>query len=371
MNILLINDTRIEKNPGCHATVNALMEFIHENLSNVEFQTLKLGQDYDVFKKPNLFRRNFLQKVIFKLFKIDKKGFNFNLWKSLALNEFSENTKKAIIDSNLVIVNMEGTIHSNNLGAMTLMGMAYFSKSIGKKVAMLNGSFQSMNVYLSKEVLNKVDFLAVREPISYKYLQTLKINSFLIPDFAFKSSIFNTAKIYVTSTTCKKCLYTSGVLSVYPNQKNGISLNKVKFHIEEIKKLGYEPYFLMVEPKEEFIVRELVSMGVHVICAYEDGVSFKNIGTVIKSFDLLVTARYHIGIFGIMSNVKTLFLPSNTKKVQGVLQLIKGEELFLDADFKNFENKVKRLNFSKIKFNLNFENYYASFKSFLNGVEIE
>ncbi|MFD0989572.1 polysaccharide pyruvyl transferase family protein [Mariniflexile jejuense] len=368
MNVLLINDTRIEKNPGCHATVSALIDFIKENIEDVDVDTLMLGQEYNVFNNGNLHKRNFLSKILFKLFKINIKQFNYNFWEFLALNKLSEKTRNAITGSDLVVINMEGTIHSNSTAAFTLMAMAFYTNSIGKKVAMLNGSYQSMNRRLSKEVLNKVDFLAVREPISLKYLESLNISAFIIPDFAFKASIFNKKSENIKIDN-KSCLYTSGVLAVYPNQKGGVSIEQIKTHIKKIREIGYKPYFLMIEPKEEFIAEELKKMNVEIICSYEDGISFKNIGTIIKSFDLLVSGRYHIGIFGIMSHTKTFFLPSNTKKVQGLLQLIGAKELFIDADFRNFDRKVKNLDFNKYQ-NLDFE-YYSSFKRFLKNVKID
>jgi polysaccharide pyruvyl transferase WcaK-like protein len=342
MNILILNDTRVEKNPGCHATVNSLIEFIKESLGNVKIETLPLGQDYNVFVGKNFIKSGFFYKIFSKIKICKANNFNYTYWKKVALKELSIKTKKAIDASDIVVVNMEGTIHNNNIGALTLLAMVYYSKHKRKKVAMVNGSYFNMNHILTKKVLSKIDFLSVREPASNRYLKSLKINSKIIPDFAFKSSIFNEIND-LNLAAKKKCLYTSGVLGVYPNMKGGISIEKIKNQIIKIKELGYQPYFLIIEPKEEFIVDELIKLNVETIYSYKDGFCYSNLGTLLKHFDLLVTGRYHVGIFGLMSNVKTIFLPSNSDKVIGVLELVKGEELFMDFDFQNFEKKIKNI----------------------------
>ena len=39
---------------------------------------------------------------------------------------------------------MEGTIHNNRVGALALLGLAYYAKLDGKAVAMVNGSYQNI-----------------------------------------------------------------------------------------------------------------------------------------------------------------------------------------------------------------------------------
>ena len=49
----------------------------------------------------------------------------------------------------------------------------------------------------------------------------------------------------------------------------------------------------------------------------------ENIGNLLLKFDLLITGRYHVGIFGLMNYIPTFFLKSNTYKIEGLLDMLK------------------------------------------------
>ncbi len=373
MKVLLFNDTRIEKNPGCHATVNSLINFIKINIDNAIITTIPVGAEYSKFNIPNIYKKQgnrFLTKLYDRIEILNNSKnipriVNINIWKKIALNNFSTDIKNKIISSDLVVINMEGTIHHNKISALTLLGMAYYSKSLGKKVAMVNGSYQAMDIKLTKLALKNIDFIAAREPISYNYLKKYVKNVFLMPDLAFKASINNRINNCVFNEK-NKCLYTPGVLSVNPEQNKELSINSIKMHITKIKDLGYIPYFLMIEPNEADIANELDKMGVEIISSYDKNIDYKNIGTLISKFELLITGRYHIAIFGLMSKVKTLLLPSNTKKIEGLLELINGQDLFINIELNNLKNKIDNLNMNKITEVNN--DLYLPFKRFLNRV---
>ncbi|OAD46139.1 polysaccharide pyruvyl transferase family protein [Polaribacter atrinae] len=381
MKVLFINDTRIEINPGCHATVTELSKFIKKNLKDADLDFLPLGTGYDVFNKEMFhvsFKTRIKRKIIKKINTIgfnivlrnEKKIFNIRLWEELALNNFSKEIKDKILLSDLVVINMEGTIHHNSRGGLTLLGFAHLAKSFGKKVAMVNGSYQCVDKKLTKKVLNNIDFLSVREVRSYNYLKKTIKDCSLIPDFAFRANInekltfINQFKI--NKSKQKKCLYTFGVLGVYPNQKNGIKINQITKHIDDIRFLGFEPYFLKIEEKENEIEKILVSMKVKSI-SYSDGIRYNNIGSLIKEFDLMITGRYHIGIFGLMSNVPTFFLPSNTYKTQGMLEMLNvNNKMIFNNDILSIENEINSFNRITIK-HLK-DDYFIDFKLFLNRI---
>jgi polysaccharide pyruvyl transferase WcaK-like protein len=266
---------------------------------------------------------------------------------------------------------MEGTIHNYRIGGFTLLGFAYYAKSQGKKVAMVNGSYQNMPKNLTAEVLRKVDFLSVREIESFNYLKSLGINLNLIPDFAFRANIngvFKNIDSVIIRSSLKKCLYTVGVLGAFPNQKKGINLDQITQHIKSIKQLGYVPYFLKIEEAEDIIENHLKYVGVSTI-SYNNGLEYSNIGSVLSEFDLLVTGRYHIGIFGLMSKIKTLFLPSNTFKIEGLLKMINQESLMiLENDIEGALNKLEDKNQNLINVLISRE-LYDSFSIFLKNIK--
>ncbi|KJD33391.1 hypothetical protein PK35_05905 [Tamlana nanhaiensis] len=326
MKVLLVNDTRIETNPGCHATVSELINFVEKSITITNIDLLNLGSEYDIFpnqvyiKNHKIFRIRLLKKLWSKI-KVLNSFFciNIRIWKQAANYSISDSTKNKILNSDLVIVNMEGTIHDNSISGLALLAITYFAKRQGRYVAMVNGTYQNMDKRLSRKVLNSIDFLSVREPVSYDYLKKMKIRVNLIPDFAFLANINSTLNF--TLTPDKKCLYTVGVLGVYPNKKNGIKFKTIETHIEDIKRSGFKPYYLQIEEKEDKIVEKLKVQGINVI-SLEAGVNYKNIGSLLSDFNLLITGRYHVGIFGLMVNTPTLFLNSNTYKIEGLLKLL-------------------------------------------------
>lgn len=377
MKVLFINDTRIETNPGCHATVNELSKFTLENLPSATIDFLPLGTDYelftfDLFKSNKLLKHNrYLTKFLLR-FKLvsQKKHLDIKLWERLALNNLSKETKDKIDTSDLILINMEGTIHHNSIGGLVLLALAYYSKKKEKKVALVNGSYQAMDARVTKKVLSEVDFISVRETKSLKYLIGQNIMAFLIPDFAFRADI-NSDKKQIQNYELnddlneKKCLYTVGVLGVYPNQVNGINISTIKKHITDIKRLGYEPYYLKIEEKELEIEKELRNIGVDII-SYDQGVNYTNIGTVLNSFDLLITGRYHIGIFGLMNKVPTFFLKSNTFKIEGLLDMLNlNESMILNNSIYSIKDRL----FIADKCTLPDHNNYKDFKDFLETID--
>lgn len=376
MKVLFVNDTRIETNPGCHATVNELSKFTLENLPNATIDFLPLGTEYNIFSHT-LFKRGklstineYLTRILLRLKLVNqKKHLDIKLWERIAQNNLSKQTKNKIDSSDLVLINMEGTIHHDSIGGLVLLAIAYYSKKNGKKVAMVNGSYQAMDTKVTKKVLNEVDFISVRETKSLEYLFGQNIKASLIPDFAFRADINSDEKqIYDSKLSDnlneRKCLYTVGVLGVYPNQANGIDINTIKKHISDIKRLGYKPYYLKIEEKEEGIEKELQNIEVDII-SYEQGMNYTNIGTVLNSFDLLVTGRYHIGIFGLMNRIPTFFLKSNTFKIEGLLNMFDLEYLMV---FNNNIYSIKDRLLIEDKYILPDDNSYKDFKKFLEEI---
>lgn len=381
MKVLFFNDTRIELNPGCHATVGELSEFIKENLNNSIIDYIPLGSEYNLFsgnfyKKNIFFKYNKLLSKILNKVKIrnpivlENRHFDINKWDHIALNNFSQIIKNKIDSSELIIINMEGTIHHDSVGGLTLLGIAYYCKTRNKKVALVNGSYQMMNNQLTLRVLRKIDFISVREINSYNYLAKKRVKTFLIPDFAFRANINTQVEIkdsldFNKNFEEKKCLYTVGVLGIYLDQINYIDLDTIKNHILQIKQLGYTPHYLKIEEKENIIEKELEKLGVNTI-SYQNGITYKNIGIVLNSFDLLITGRYHIGIFGLMNQIPTFFLKSNTYKIEGLLTMLGLENnMIKNDDILSIESKIN----TGRPYNLPDENSFNELKFFLNLIK--
>lgn len=374
--VVFLNDTRIETNPGCHATVDKLLAIIDKHLSISEITIFPLGTAYEEFQEMNSINKrtkwflkypfklkNFLERVV-----LSNYFGSYNSWKWISSNRIPDKVCSKIDESDIVIINMEGTIHHNRTGGLALLGLAKYAKEQGKKVALVNGSYQSMDGRVTRTVFKQVDFVSVREVKSFDYLKAHGVKVHLIPDFAFLANICEQSDFKLPSlkmkSSSKRCLYTTGVRAL-DNHFDSLNFFKdIKQQVLILKKKGFEIYFLQIEEKEEHLAQKLREIDVFVI-SYKDNITYKNIGTLLKNFDLIVTGRYHVGIFGLMVNKPTLFLKSNTYKIEGLLQMFELKNLLVEQS-DDLSKKIEVLSPAQIRLPTNQQ--YSTFVNFLRNL---
>lgn len=323
MNIALFNVTNlVDKNPGCRATVDGLKKAI-----STEFTyQFPLGFGYEYF--------------------LEKKGLfsNFNTF-SKAYSRFKNNKdyQRIIKTSDCIVINSEGTIHSDSIGAKTLLAFAKLGKEYKKKVYLVNGSYFNLSDELL-EIIRMCDAVFSRETISHHYLLKNKIESTLVPDCAFLTKFENKDKVL------KSCLYTPGVLFSYGSRLNENDVKSVLIsHFKSMLKYSKEPYFLLIEEKERELAMIWRGLGGKVL----DSTSFSTTEMLseMSKFELVISGRYHILLFALMVNVKTIPLSSNTTKIAGLFTM-------LDNNIKTsiqdcFSDSIDVSNSISVEFNLN------------------
>ncbi|MAW96650.1 MULTISPECIES: polysaccharide pyruvyl transferase family protein [unclassified Leeuwenhoekiella] len=349
MNVLIFNDTRVEKNPGCISTVNALIDFLSLT-SNDNLKTYPVGTNYREFFQLELSgrRKNIFKRVASRLKKEERfdKEFNHKKWKNNYKEAIISSIKRDILAADLVVINMEGTIHHNSIGAITLLSLAKFSADSNKPVILVNGTVQNVSKTLLKETLLYATLVSVRETRTFNYLNNIlpELKTHLIPDFAFKADLFQDIN-YTIENENRTCLYFPGVLAAHPVNNPKLTREQIVLNLNEISKLGYKVYLGIVEDAE-------LSLGSYVNTKGFDTINFitevpnSSIATFLKKFDLVITGRYHMGIFALRSQVKTLFLKSNSYKIEGLLEMLEKEnnlypELILESQL--LETKILNL----------------------------
>jgi len=293
MKIALFNVTNlVDNNPGCRATISGLKKAIGEDI----VYQFPMGMGYHYFQqKENLF---------FK--KTDT--FN-NAYLKLKKNKDYE---RFIVTSDVIIINSEGTIHSNSIGAKTLLAFAKLSKEYRKKVFLVNGSYFNLNEELI-DIIRSCDKVYVREIKSYDYLLKSNVKSFLVPDCAFLT------EFKFASIKHNKCLYTPGVVFSYGEKKEDVDVNSILFsHYEIIRKKYRTPVFLLIEEKERVLANKWIEYGGDVIDSTK--LSINNLLTRISEFENMISGRYHILLFALMCQVRTVPLSSNTFKILGLYE---------------------------------------------------
>lgn len=345
--ILLFNDTSEDNNPGCKSTVHGL----NKQFKKTDYVIrISKGFGYNYFyncytnpfdKKGPIIRRffNIFKKINYLISnssKIHKHQDNnvpkisLKLW-FRALNKVQSRERKLIEllqSCDEVVINMEGTIHHNSVGALTLLGIAYLGKKYNKKTVLVNGSIQSMDQRLLNIVLSNLDKISVREVYSLRYLNSLGINSQQAADCAFLTDIntpfdFSDRIKYL----CKDaCLFSPGILaSRYKKSKK--YLDYLRHFLMQLKKKNQKIVYFRVDNGEgqELI---LLANNLNIPIIYASEIPWSSIGSFLKHVSCLISGRYHLLIFALMSQVPIVAIGSNSWKIEGLLDLIG------DLDFK-------------------------------------
>ena len=150
LKVFIFNDTRYDYHFGCILTVNALFDCL-SNRGILISGTSRSG----------------------------------NIWTS------DENVIKNLHNSDIVIVNGEGTFHHNQKAAHRLADVATYCKKIDKPCYLINSVYCRNDLHLAKK-MEDFDRIYVRDSKSKIELKSCGINSKVVPDLIFKY-IFNRA----------------------------------------------------------------------------------------------------------------------------------------------------------------------------------
>jgi len=280
----------IDKNPGCKATILGLKKAIDKEF---KYQ-FPLGIGYENFE---------IKKRIFLNNKLDfsKKYLKFKT---------NSDYIKTLESVDCIIINSEGTIHSNSIGAQTLLAFVKLGKELGKQVYLVNGSYYNLdNIFL--DVLKTADAVLVREKKSNSYLTQNNVNSTLIPDCAFLTDF------RFSNFRNNSCLYTPGVIFSYGKESANKNIYKIlASHFKTINKKYEKPTFLLVDEKERNFAEFWTGMGGYVLDS--TSLDIETLLEKMSEFELVVSGRYHILLFALMCKLKTVPLSSNTDKIEGL-----------------------------------------------------
>lgn len=280
----------IDTNPGCKATISGLKKAINKDFT----YQFPIGIGYQFFQsnKKSFFSKSSPFSNVYLKFKQNTDYLSF------------------LLSIDYIVINAEGTIHHDAVGAKALLSFAKFGKELNKKVFIVNGSFYDLNEDLLN-ILKISDKIFVREKKSFEYLQKKKIESRLIPDCAFLADFKSSPDLNYS------CLYTPGVTFTYGQGNSEERLvESLKLHFLIISKKYKNPSFLLIDKKEMFFAELWVSLGGTILDATSLDINL--LLERISEFDLVVSGRYHILLFAIMCNVKTIPLTSNTDKIEGL-----------------------------------------------------
>ena len=286
---LLLNDTSlVEENPGCQITCAELKKLYTRR--NIKLDSKPLGFLYNVF-------RNYTQAPkLYSKSKFLTRRFDKKQWKKNC-NRASEQLS---FDYDFVLINGEGTIHSNQDGCVTLLSMASIYKSRGIKVYLVNATLYNLNDFWLQVLKTSVDRIVVREKDSFEYLKRNGLTN--VRQGA--DCVFLMDKSKRKEEASGKKLYTPGVL--YQTGKEKLNPDFLQNDFE----------CLAIDRDEQIKLQKDTHQIVHLL---EDP---NSILSFLSQYDAVISGRYHILLFCLMVGVPVQALGTNTYKIEGVLKLL-------------------------------------------------
>jgi len=309
MTSLLLNDTRVDRNPGCQATVSALVRQLG-HATRGGLATLGRGHGYAYFE--DLVRHG--------------RTPSSEAWRA-AVDALAADPslRDAIERADLVVANLEGTFHHQSIGALALGGALAVAHRMGKRVWAVNGSVEAIEPWLLHEALGPAEYLAMREPRSVAWLARHGLTAVQSADAVFLAqNFYRTAP--APGAASRAVLYTPGVVA---GLGGPAAADAVLAELETLSSLGWQPVFFQLEERETALAARVAQRGWPVAGVRD--VAWHAFGDYLRRFGLVVSGRYHVLIFAAMAGVPAVARPSNTSKIEGLLDLL-GQPLALAHD---------------------------------------
>ena len=303
-------------NWGGQATSSGIKYMIEQNYPDAEFVPLTLP---DLpFKKFKILRKFYESRLIRAIQNDDLNKVYYYLEKMNVPNTIFQ-------DFSHICFNGEGAVHYKSGHIIVFMGLLYIAKKQNKVVVAINQTIdlnenQILETLLSG-VYNSLDFVSVREPISYDYAKNIGIrNVKLIPDAVYglpktnKSEIddivqqYNLPKKYITVTG-------SSILT-----RNNKSLIQVRKIIQYIQEYFHLPIVFMANAKTDIWLAHKLKDEFELIII-EPPVRYKDAMAIFANSEILIGGRQHPNIFAYIYEVPYVPFVGNTFKNEGVAKL--------------------------------------------------
>jgi polysaccharide pyruvyl transferase WcaK-like protein len=302
MRILLVNDTRGDPNVGCRATVAGLGQLLASRAGDI-VATLPVGFRYEIFR-PLI---------------AAGQQHDVEAWRA-AVEQLARDEQliAQLTSVDLVVANLEGTFHHHTIGALALGGLLAVAHRRGVPVWAVNGSVQAIDPWLLAETLKPADYVAVREPMSARFLAEQGLDAVAAADGVFLiESLFRPR--HAIPPAARRVLYTPGILACGgPNA--AISVDETVRQLQTLSARGWQPHYLRLSAGEPLDRATLATHGLS--CTEVGDVPWQAMGAYLRPFELAVSGRYHVLILAAIAGVPILALPSNSWKIEGLLELL-------------------------------------------------
>lgn len=247
-----------------------------------------------------------------------------------------------IMQSDLIIVNGEGSLHSSKTKAKLIASCAPYCKKEGKICCLINTVYQNNDKTIADDV-RQFDLIFVRESESQIELKNEGIFAEVVPDLIFANQdLFDNGKevkgekivfsdsvidnVTIELYSAHKKNVDSKFLTLHTEIKrfditksNESNFRKVKNLVKKI--LGFVKNKKFADPEQgRFFSRKDKQ---HVAVFNQINMLFferQDFLDAIKSAKLIVTGRFHLVCLSMLAGVPFFAIPSNTHKIQSLLK---------------------------------------------------
>ncbi|MEZ8621922.1 hypothetical protein A148_12230 [Vibrio splendidus 1F-157] len=284
--VVVINDTRLEMHHGCSRVMNNLDYLIKKNNGEV-IASWPVGKDW----------------------------------------RLSEEIKKDIIKSDLVIINGEGSIHHDSKTGTKLLFVADFCKQYEVPCYLINCLFQEISPKFGK-LLKNFKMVSVRDSFSQKEIERYGISAPMVPDLTFYTpSIRNNDRSTTVGFTCSmspektvmiykqfsKLEYESSYLPMLYQTNIWDGDAEVESKLEKLRRMGFNTFLTKA------IERVKITPSFRKIPKHSEYKCHNEYFKVISELDSLITGRFHAACFAINSLTPFSVYKSNSHKIEALI----------------------------------------------------
>lgn len=203
----------------------------------------------------------------------------------------------------IVMINGEGTMHHDRLGALLLRDAAMMAAACGKPVVLINTVWEG-NVVVN-DMLPLMSMVCVRESLSKAAIDALGFCSDVIPDLIFSAQI---SRAPTAGGSCRDII-------IFDDVRTDLSFILARY----ARRMGIPFHRMEPMPSPRQISRYPAWMSLVIMSGFRSQFRCENLD-IVRDAGILVTGRYHGACLAMMLGRPFIAVPSNTHKIEGLLE---------------------------------------------------
>lgn len=313
--ILLLMDNRGDDNWGSQATTSALVGLLVERFPGVEIRGVPRSRCRPRGKIKRWLATSLAPGLV---------GDSPSPW---ALRALTESWSKDLEWADLVVVNGEGTLHSQPQATRWITATTALVRLHKKPLWIVNCSLKCRGddtEPLFKSFFDSAEHVAAREPVSFREMKDIGVVAVQAADCAFLTQPApkeETVEILDRVGIREPFAVLTGSASVHR-----WPVEHQKEVVASLKSHGLNVLYTHSDRRDADNVRALGPMPT--VSHHE--ASFAQLTAIQSQAEIVVGGRFHPTILAALVGTPFVAVPSNTHKMSGLMEMLDAEELLCD-----------------------------------------